>query len=288
MEQPSNLKGRVCLITGANAGIGKATAFGLAQQGAEVIMVCRNQQRGLAALEEIKNRSGQESLHLFVCDLSSQATIREFAQAFSSQFKKLHVLINNAAVIPLTRSLTEDGIEAQFAVNHLAYFLLCNLLFGTLRAGAPSRVINVSSAAHFGVTLDFDDLMSEENYDSTDVYSKTKLANVLFTYELAQRLTGTNITANCLSPGVVATDLLNDCMKIPRWQRTLHNTLGVSPERGAETPLYLAASPQVEGVNGRYFENHQAARSSAFSYNRTAARRLWKISAQLTGLQKTI
>jgi len=194
------------------------------------------------------------------------------------------VLINNAGVFTHARELTADGLERQFAVNHLAYFLLTNLLLDRLKAGSASRIINVSSGAHGGAALDFDDLQGERHYDGNQAYSRSKLANILFTYELARRLQGTRVTANCLHPGVIATRLLADYMGVPRAGGGLVRTFGAKPEKGAETIVYLALSPEVEGVSGGYFVNKKPAASSRESYYEAAARRLWEASERLTGL----
>lgn len=276
------MNGKTCLVTGANTGIGKATALGLAKMGATVVMVCRSRERGEAALTEIKQESGNDAVFLLLADLSSQAAIRHLAREFTSKHTTLHVLINNAGIIPRKRTATEDGLETQFAVNHLAYFLLTNLLLDPLKASAPSRIINVSSQVHRGPSIPFDDLQSERSYSPTRVYGWTKLANVLFTYELARRLEGTRITVNCLHPGTVATKMLADYM--PSGLRFVARMIGVSPEEGAQTSLYLATSPEVEGVSGKYFVNQTAAQSSKASYNTTGASRLWQVSAELTGL----
>ncbi|MFQ5959949.1 MAG: SDR family oxidoreductase [Candidatus Methylomirabilales bacterium] len=270
------------MVTGASAGIGRATALGLAKMGASVVMVCRNRERGEAALTEIKRESGNTALSLLLADLSSQAAIRQLAEHFKAQYPTLHVLINNAGIITKRRILTEDKLETQFAVNHLAYFLLTNLLLDTLKASAPARIINISSRAHQGVSIDFDDLQSEQSYRRIHVYAWTKLANVLFTYELSRRLKGTQVTANCLHPGVIATNLVGDYM--PRPLRFMTKIIGASPEKGAHTPLYLATSSEVEGVSGKYFVNQKAVPSSPASYDRTTASRLWQVSAELTGL----
>ncbi|MFL5402291.1 MAG: SDR family NAD(P)-dependent oxidoreductase [Gemmatimonadales bacterium] len=182
------------------------------------------------------------------------------------------------------RELTVDGLELQLAVNHLAYFLLTNLLLPQLLAGAPSRIINVSSGAHSHVGLDFKDLQSERAYDARQVYSRTKLANILFTYELARRLGGTGVTVNCLTPGVVATRMLADYMGGSHGGRIVDSTFGATPKQGAETSIYLAASPEVEGVTGKYFVDQKPVSSSRVSYDAAAARRLWDLSARLTGL----
>jgi len=276
------MAGKTCILTGANTGIGKATAFGLAKMGATVVMVCRSLERGEAAMAEIKRGSGNDSVSLLLADLSSRAAIHRLAADFKAKYPNLHVLINNAGIIPKKRTVAEDGLETQFAVNHVAYFLLTNLLLDQLKASAPSRIINVSSQVHNGASIDFDDLQSERSYSPTRVYGWTKLANVLFTYELAHRLEGTRVTVNCLHPGTVATNILADYM--PGGFRFMAKMIGVSSEEGAQTSLFLATSPEVEGVSGKYFVNQGAVHSSKASYDKTAARRLWQVSAELTGL----
>lgn len=276
----ADMTGRVCVVTGATRGIGRATAEGLARLGASVILVCRRKEDGEAAARVIG--AGSSTPDLVTADLSSQASIRRAAGDIQSRYPRLHVLINNAGVIPRRREVTVDGLEMQFAVNHLAYFLLTNLLLPQLKAGAPSRIINVSSGAHTHVGMEFDDLQAERAYDPKDVYSRSKLANVLFTYELARRLQGTRVTANSLSPGVVATGMLADYMGVSPGEGTA-STFGAKPQEGAETSVYLASSPDVEGVTGKYFERKQARRSSRESYDEAPARRLWEISERLTG-----
>jgi len=278
-----SMSGRICMVTGANAGIGKATALGLAKMGGTVVMVCRSRERGEATLAEIKQESGNASVHLLLADLSSQDDIRRLAAAFNAKVPALHVLINNAGIIPRKRTVTGEGFETQFAVNHLAYFLLTHLLLDILKASAPARIVTVSSQVHHGASIDFDDLQSERAYRPTRVYASTKLANVLFTYELARRLEGTGVTANCLHPGSVATNLLADFLPTPL--RFVTKIVGVSPEKGARTPLYLATSPEVEEVTGKYFVNQKPAASSKPSYDRDLARRLWQVSEKLTGAQ---
>jgi NAD(P)-dependent dehydrogenase (short-subunit alcohol dehydrogenase family) len=216
-------------------------------------------------------------------DLSSQASIRSAGHEIRTRFPAVHVLINNAGVFTRRRETTVDGIELQFAVNHLAYFLFTNLLLDCLKTGAPSRIINVSSGAHTGTTIDFDDLHGKRGYDGNQAYSRSKLANILFTYELARRLHGSGVTANCLHPGVIATKLLADYMGVSVAGGALARTFGARPEKGAETIVYLASSPEVEGVTEKYFVNKRAVTSSRASYDEAAARRLWEVSAQLTG-----
>ncbi len=281
---PDSMAGKVCMVTGANSGIGKATALGLANIGATVVMVCRSQERGEAALAEIKQKSSNERIFLLLADLASQAAIRKLAEDFNKQFSALHVLINNAGIIPRKRQVTVDGFETQFAVNHLAPFLLTNLLLDTLKSSAPARIVTVTSDMHRGASISFDDLQSVGSYRPVRVYSETKLANVLFTYELARKLQGTKVTANCLHPGMVATKLLADGIGIPRPLTSTTKLIGSSPEKGAKTSIYLAASPEVEGVSGKYFVKEKPVESSQISYDQSLAGRLWKQSAELTGL----
>ncbi len=283
MAEPANLMtGKTCVVTGANAGIGRATALGLAKMGANVVMVCRDRGRGEAAINEIRRESSNESVSLLLADLSSLAATRRVADEFKTKYPTLHVLVNNAGIIPRTRTVTEEGLETQFAVNHLAYFLLANLLLDVLKASAPARIVNVTSQVHSGASIDFDDLQSERSYRATYVYKWTKLANVLFTYELARRLEGTGVTVNCLHPGGVATNLLADYLPSPI--RFMAKIVGISPEKGARTSIYLASSPEAEGVTGRYFVNQKEAQSSKLSYDKRLATRLWQVSAELAGL----
>jgi NAD(P)-dependent dehydrogenase (short-subunit alcohol dehydrogenase family) len=279
----ADMTGRTCVITGATRGIGRATAEGLARTGATVVVVARRRDDGEQASREIAARSPVRPI-VVAADLSSQASIRQAAVEICRLCPRVHVLINNAAVITARREVTVDGIELQWAVNHLAYFLLTNLLLEALKAGAPSRIINVSSGAHSGAKLDFDDLKGKRAYRPNRAYSQTKLANILFTYELARRLQGTGVIVNCLHPGVIATKLLADYMGVPFGGRALASTFGASPQKGAETILYLATSPEVEGVTGKYFEGKRERRSSRESYDEAAVRRLWAVSEQLSGL----
>ncbi len=280
------MRSKVCLVTGANSGIGKATALALAVQGATVAMVCRDRGRGEAAMAEIAEMSRNESVDLLVADLSSQGAIRRLAEEFARRHRRLDVLVNNAGAIIGTRRLTEDGVEATFALNHLAYFLLTNLLLDLLKASAPSRIVNVSSNAHKGATIDFDDLQMERGYTGMRVYDHSKLANVLFTYELAKRLEGTGVAANCMHPGVVATTLAKDAALWLRILWPLMSPMLLSPEKGAETVIYLASSPDVEGVTGKYFVEKTPVKTSEESYNKEVASRLWDASAELVKLDE--
>jgi NAD(P)-dependent dehydrogenase (short-subunit alcohol dehydrogenase family) len=276
------LQGKTCLITGATQGIGLASAIGIAQAGAETVLVARNRERGEAAMAEVKAKSGNSNVSMLVADLASQESVRQLAAAFKQSHQRLHVLLNNAGGLFVKRVLTIDGIETTFAVNHLAYFLLTELLLDVLEASAPARIINVASAAHFGGAIDFDDLQHEKRYSSFKVYSDSKLANVLFTYELARRLAGTGVTANCLHPGVVTTGFGKNNPGLPKTLITLAGPFMLSPEKGARTSIYLATSPEVEGVTGKYFDKCKSVSSSKQSYDPESARRLWQVSEDMT------
>lgn len=275
------MNGKVCLVTGASAGIGLATAWELARMGAEVVLVARDEGRGEQARAKVIAKSGNDKVDWLLADLSSMAQVRELAGSFTKTYSRLDVLVNNAGIIPLRRELSVDGYEMQWAVNHLAVFLLTNLLLPVLEKSAPSRVVTVSSMVHSGEEIDFDDLQSERWYSPTRVYSMTKLANVLFTYELARRLEASGVTVNCLHPGVINTSLYRNYMGISRDSGTGDEEL----ERGARTSVYLASSKEVEGVSGKYFSNRQERRSSPESYDQETAQKLWQVSAEMTGLE---
>ncbi|MCB9006739.1 MAG: SDR family oxidoreductase [Ardenticatenaceae bacterium] len=274
------MNGKVCIVTGANAGIGKATAVGLAQRGATVVMVCRSRERGETAQQEIADRSGSQDLHLLMADLASQAEIRQVAQAILSQFPRVDVLINNAAVIPLRRSVSVDGLELQLAVNHLAPFLLTNLLLERLKTSAPSRIINVSSGVHRGATLPFDDLQSKRHYHHTSVYATTKLMNVIFTKALARRLAGSGVTAYALHPGVPATKLSTNYAGYEGQERASFADL----MHAAQTSIFLATAPDLADLSGEYFANSRVQESTAVANDPDIAQKLWQVSAQLTNL----
>jgi NAD(P)-dependent dehydrogenase (short-subunit alcohol dehydrogenase family) len=268
----------VAVVTGATRGIGRPAAERLAALGATVVLPARDTSRGHAVAEAIVARGGRAEV--VRADFGSLATVRAAADEIARRHPRIGVLINNAGVITRRREATADGLERQFAVNHLAPFLLTLRLIDALRAGAPARIVNVSSGAHAGHRLDFDDLMSEREYRHDRVYGRTKLANILFTHELARRLEGSGVTANAVHPGVVATGLLADYMGMPAGRRSF----GSTPERGAEPLVYLAASPEVAGVSGRFFDRCEETRSSAASYDEAAARRLWEESERLIGV----
>jgi NAD(P)-dependent dehydrogenase (short-subunit alcohol dehydrogenase family) len=275
---------KVCLITGATSGIGKATAMGLANMGASVVMVGRDRGRGEAALAEIKEGSANASVDLMLADLSSQQEIHRLADDFKEAYPRLDVLINNAGVIRSKRVTTADGIEMTFAVNHLASFLLTNLLLDLLKASAPSRIVNVASGEQRNGIIDFNDLQGEKGYKTAKAYSQSKLATVLFTYELARRLEGTGVAVNCLHPGVVGTNLGSGVSGVFGFTVRALTPLMKSSEKGAETSIYLASSPEVEGLSGKYFVKKAEARSSDVSHDQRLARRLWEVSAELTNV----
>jgi len=269
--------GKTCLITGANSGIGKETARGLAELGARVVLVCRNPQRGESAKEDIVRRSGSGSVDLLLADLSSLQEVRGLAERVVERYERLHVLVNNAGLFSLRRSRTVDGFETTFAVNHLAPFLLTNLLLELLKKSAPSRIVNVSSVSHYGGHIDFEKLRAGRAGSGMGGYSNSKLALVLFTYELARRLRGTGVTVNCLHPGAVATNI----WRVPTW---LTRLFMASAEKGAETPIFLASAPEIEMATGKYFDSGEAKKSSEESYDNQVAERLWHLSAELVGL----
>jgi NAD(P)-dependent dehydrogenase (short-subunit alcohol dehydrogenase family) len=284
MASDETMKGRVCLVTGATSGIGKATARAVAGMGATVAVVGRNPAKTQAVVDEIRQATGNPDLDLFTADLSVQQQVRVLAESILARYPRIHVLINNAGAVNRTRRLSADGIEMTFAVNHLAYFLLTNLLLDRLKANAPARIINVTSDAHKGAKIPFDDLQSERRYRGFRVYGQSKLANILFTYELARRLEGSGVTVNCLHPGVIATGFgHNDGGLLSLGLRLVRPFLK-KPEQGAGTSIYLASSPEVEGMSGQYFVDKKPIKSSSASYDEAAARRLWDISAQMTGL----
>jgi NAD(P)-dependent dehydrogenase (short-subunit alcohol dehydrogenase family) len=278
------MQGKVCVVTGASSGIGRATAVELARMGATIVLVCRNRARAEETCSAIRTETGNSAVDFVLADLSSQAEIRRLAQDLLIRYPQVHVLINNAGVINVQRSTTVDGIETVFAVNHLAYFLLTHLLLERMKASTSARIINVASNAHTWGSLDFNDLQNERHYRVMKVYGQSKLCNILFTRELAQRIAGSGVTANCMHPGGVATGLGRQngwwAVLIAKALRPFFRT----PEQGADTVIYLATSPTVEAVNGKYFYDRREIQPSRDAQDGGAASRLWQISAELTGL----
>jgi NAD(P)-dependent dehydrogenase (short-subunit alcohol dehydrogenase family) len=280
------MKERICIVTGANVGIGKVTTLELAKMGATVVMVCRNKGKGEAAAAEIMNSTGNRSVHLLVGDMSSQADVHRVAGEFRQKFDSLHVLVNNAGGLVPTRELSTDGIEKTFAGNHLGYFLLTGLLLDMLKKSAPSRIVNVASDFHRLAKLDFGDLQGERKYSQMQAYALSKLANILFTYELARRLDGTGVTVNCVHPGGVNSNFYNNSGARLRIFSSLFGWTMRSPEKGAETVIYLASSPEVEGITGKYFKDKKAVPSSKLSMDVENARRLWDVSKEMVKLKQ--
>jgi NAD(P)-dependent dehydrogenase (short-subunit alcohol dehydrogenase family) len=272
------------MVTGATSGIGAVTARELARLGGSVVILGRDRRRCERQLKSMEPQPGAR-VEVLVADLSSQRQIRRLVEAFTSRFDRLDILVNNAGAYFMRRELTEDGLEMTFAVNHLAPFLLTNLLLGRLEASGSARVVNVSSGAHEGGTIDFGDLQGERRYDRLEAYSRSKLALLLSTYELARRMDGRGVTANALDPGGVATNLGRNNGWLRVKLRNLLRRQILTPEQGAETSVYLASSPDVEGVTGRYYHQCREASSSPASQDREAAKTLWRVSEELVGLR---
>jgi retinol dehydrogenase-14 len=279
------MAGKVVLITGATGGIGKATAVGLAALGARVAVSGRDLGRAETAAAEIRNESGNPNVDAFGADLSSQAEVRRLAAEVLDAYPRLDVLVNNVGGSWATRHVTAEGLEHTFAVNHLAAFLLTNLLLERLKASAPARVVTVSSNAQSLGRIDFEDLQGEHNYSERRAYPQSKLASVMFTYELARRLEGTGVTATVLHPGVVSTRFgSEDPSLIFKIVVPFYRPFMKTPRQGAATSIQLASSPKVEGITGAYFANGGPQTSNLASYDEGAAARLWQVSADLVGL----
>ena len=280
----TSMHGKLCVITGANTGIGKAAAQALASLGAQVVMICRDRAKGERALAEISAAAAASgrggSAELAIADLSSQAEVRAAALGILAAHPRIDVLVNNAGVALRRRELTVDGIERTFAVNHLAYFMLANLLLPGLRAAERGRIVNVASDAHRRGKLDFDNLQGERSYSNIRMYSESKLENVMFSYALARRLAGSSVTVNSLNPGLVATEIWRQVRILDILGRWFMR----SPEQGALTTVYLAASPDVEGVTGEYFVECKVAGTIALSHDVALQEKLWAASVALTGV----
>jgi len=272
------LEGRVVLVTGATSGIGLAAARALAGLGARTLLVARDRARGEAACEEIRRATGSDRASLLVADLATGGGVHRLASEVRERTDRLHVLLNNAGAIYTERQLSPDGIEMTFALNHLGYFRLTRELLPLLEAGAPSRVVNVSSSAHRQGHMDWDDLLGERRYSGWKAYGQSKLANILFTRELSRRLGGKGVTANALHPGVVATGFGHNNRGFFKLLVTLGAPFLTSPEKGARTSIYLASAPGLEGVTGKYFVACREREPSAEARDDAAARRLWELS----------
>jgi NAD(P)-dependent dehydrogenase (short-subunit alcohol dehydrogenase family) len=269
------LEGRTILITGSTDGIGKATAIQLAQRGAKVLLHGRDTEKGRRVLEDVRKSTGNSNLEYFRADLASQRQVRSLVDGVKRGHESLHVLINNAGTFQPQRRLTEDGLETTFAVNYLAPFLITHGLLDLLKSSRPSRIINVASIAHWNAKADWSNLQGERRYDGFQAYALSKLGDILFTYALARRLQGTGVAANCLHPGVIRTKLL---------RAGFGDYPGAVPEDGARTSVYLASSPEVEGISGRYFENCRPVRSSPLSYDEDLQEMFWQMSIRLAEL----
>lgn len=280
------MQNKICLITGATHGIGQAAAEGLARLGATVVVAARDQERCQSTVARITRETGNPQVDYLVADLSAQAQVRRLAEEFQARYPRLDVLVNDAGVINFWRQLSPDGIEMNFALNHLAYFLLTNLLLDTLKASAPARVVNVSSNSHRGQHLDFENLELKHGYWAGTAYGRSKLANLYFTFELARQLEGTGVTVNAMHPGFVRTNMAANNGPLVRLFLPLVHRNSLTPEEGAHTIVYLASSPQVEGITGKYFVREREVASDPISHDEQAARRLWEISERMTGLGK--
>lgn len=279
-------KKKVVLITGASAGMGKATAAELARQGFHVVILVRNKERGQKALEAIKKESRNDAVDLMFCDLGNMASIRRFVSDFKGKYDRLNVMINNAGVILPRRHETSDGFEMQFGVNHLGHFLLTNLLLEIIKNSAPARIINVSSGAHKAGKIHFEDLQLKKGYNLVTAYAQSKLANILFTYELAERLKDTGVTVNTLHPGAVATQMgINRETGFGTLITGLLKPYFKTPLEGASTAIYLATSEETKDVTGKYFINKKAVPSSKLSYDKVLTKRLWEVSERLVHLK---
>jgi NAD(P)-dependent dehydrogenase (short-subunit alcohol dehydrogenase family) len=280
------MDGKICLVTGATSGIGKATAHGLARMGATVVMVSRNQAKGEAVQKEVQAASGNPNVSVLLADLSSQQAVRELAAAVRQQYERLDVLINNAGLMLFRHNETVDKLDTVFAVNYFAPFLLTNLLLDMLKDSAPARIINVSSQAQASKYTPMEELLARKRYPIMESYGQSKLYLTMFTYELARRLQGSGVTANCLHPGFVASHFaqgqlgpIGDVLI-----RLVFRVVGINSEEGAKTSLYLASSPDVEQVTGKYFIKCVPRRTAPISYDEALQRQLWEESAKLVQL----
>jgi NAD(P)-dependent dehydrogenase (short-subunit alcohol dehydrogenase family) len=287
----AEMTGKTCMVTGATGGIGLASAVGLARLGARLVLVCRSLERGRVAAQRIREEAGSSAeIDLLEADLASQAAIRALAARYLASERPLHVLLNNAGVVMLKRNETPDGIETTFAVNHLAYFLLTNLLMDALKRSAPARIVCVASDAHrlAGGPLDFDDLEGRKRYAAMRNYGMSKLANILFTRALAKRLLGSDVTATCMHPGFVRTNFgANNDADVPALIKRLFlliSRFARTPEKGAETVIYLASSSEVQGASGGYYLDCKLISPSPAAQDNAVAEQLWQVSEKLVGI----
>jgi len=280
-----SMNGKVSLVTGATAGIGKITAAALAAQGAELVIHGRDRQKTENTVNEIKAKTGNEKVSYLLADFSDLDQVRELVKNFQGRFDRLHLLVNNAGAYFNKRIPTSYGVEMTFLINHLSPFLLTNLLLDTLKASTPARIVNISSEGHRQGKADFIDLGLEKGYFGMKAYGRSKLANILFTYELARHLEGTGVTVNTLHPGHIATDIWkNDFGSFGPILKWFMGKIALTPEEGAENSIYLASSPEVEGIHGKYFIKNAPTQSSPASYDEEIAHSLWKLSTEITSL----
>ncbi len=280
------LEGKTALVTGGNSGIGLEAAVLIAREGAAVVLVARDEKKGNAAVLDVSQRSGSKKVSLLTCDFSSQANIRKLADAYRAAHTRLDILVNNAGGVNKDRKVTVDGIEQTFAVNHLGYFLLTNLLLDLVEKSAPARIVNVASTGHYGGDLDFDDMGYEKGgYSIMRAYRRSKLANVLFTRELSKRVAGKGVTVTSLHPGAVATNIWAGA---PGWAQPILSVAKglfmISPEEGGKRVAYLATSPELEGKSGGYYDANRERAPAKLAQDEGLATRLWTESARLTGL----
>jgi NAD(P)-dependent dehydrogenase (short-subunit alcohol dehydrogenase family) len=274
------VKSKIVLITGATSGIGKETARGLAKFGATLVITTRDKKRGESVKNELIESTNNKNIDVFHCDLASFESIKEFCKDFKAKYKKLHVLINNAGIWDYTRRESKDGIENIFATNYLAPFLMTNLLLDVLKKSSPARVINVTSGMHYG-TINFDDIEFKNNFSGAKAYRQSKLGIILFTRLLAKKLKGTNITVNAVHPGVNKTNLGRDA---GIFSRAVFKFIGKDPKKGSETSIFLASSPDVNNITGKYFAKKEIHKSSKESYDLNLAQKLWDISEKYVGM----
>jgi NAD(P)-dependent dehydrogenase (short-subunit alcohol dehydrogenase family) len=280
--QYASMHGKHCLVTGATDGIGKETALALARVGASVIVVGRSRAKTEATVDQIQQQTDSAKVEYLLADLSSQAEIRRLADDFKRNYARLDVLVNNAGAMFIRRKESIDGIEMTFALNHLGYFLLTNLLLDVLKASAPARIINVASGSHYNAEIEFAELKAPRRYRGTQRYGLSKLGNVLFTYELSRRLEGTGVTANALHPGFVSTNMGANIGWYVRLFKPLINLRAIPVEEGADTVIHLATSAEVDGITGKYFYKRKPRETSSISYDEDIAKRLWIVSERLT------
>ena len=278
------MKDKVCVITGGTDGIGKEAAYGLARQGATLLIHGRDADKGARAVAELKARSGNPAIEFLQADFASLADVRRLAAAIIERAPRIDVLINNAGGMFVKRAISREGYELTFAVNHLAPFLLTHLLVDTLKSGPQARIVTTASDAHRGATLDFDDLQATRKYSPMRAYGSSKLANVLFTRALAKRLAGTTVTATCLHPGFVRSSFARDFAPIPRAMFHFFAVFARSPTKGAETVVYLASSPEVRGASGGYYFDCKLTQPAPVGQDDAVAERLWKASEKLVGI----